>query len=145
MPQVLIEDTGKVSTSNPSSVTVVTVEQNGRVPALATGDNPIVSITAPADGSTLNVDETAFLAEASDSDGIDYVEFYVNDVLKATESNAPYGFGQDTPLFDLSSYENGDIEFRVKAFDTLGNFSEVTHTVTLDIVEGGGGTPGIAT
>jgi glucose/arabinose dehydrogenase/regulation of enolase protein 1 (concanavalin A-like superfamily) len=62
----------------------------------------------------------------SDADGISKVEFYIDNVLKSTDSSAPYAYGWDT-----TAYANGTHTLLAKAFDTLNNSSVHTHIVNI--------------
>jgi chitodextrinase len=57
--------------------------------------SPTVSITAPAEGTTV-VDTESVTASASDDIGVAKVEFYVDGALKATDILSPYSFSWDT-------------------------------------------------
>ena len=54
------------------------------------------------------------IAEASDEDGIQKVEFYVNDILKSTDYEEPYSW-----LWD--EFAMGEHELKIIAYDNKGN------------------------
>jgi subtilisin family serine protease len=57
---------------------------------------PIIQLTAPASGSTVS-GSVSFSASASDNSGIvTAVEFFVDGVLKGTDTSAPFAIGWDT-------------------------------------------------
>jgi chitodextrinase len=109
------DSAGNVGTSTPVSVNV----QNGDTIL------PTVSITAPTNGSTVSggVNVTA---NASDNVGVTKVEFYVDSVLKVTDTTSPYGFGWDTP-----PVLNGAHSISAKAYDAVGNTASDSVTVTV--------------
>ncbi|MFX1532713.1 MAG: Ig-like domain-containing protein [Promethearchaeota archaeon] len=65
-------------------------------------------------------------ASASDDVGVDRVEFYVDDVLKATDTSSPYGCDWDT-----TSYSNGSHTLKAIAYDAAGNTDTDIVTVTV--------------
>lgn len=75
---------------------------------------PAVSITAPSTGSIVQGNAVAINATASDNSGVvSKVEFYVNNVLKSTDTTSPYSYTWDsTTLPDAASYP-----IQVKAYD----------------------------
>ncbi|MFH1352060.1 MAG: Ig-like domain-containing protein [bacterium] len=93
-----------------------------------TTDNsgPTVSITNPADGSissgTVNV-----TAAVSDEHGISKVEFYIDGVLKFTDTSSPYGWNWVTTAYSESTHT-----VKITADDTLGHTTSIQHTVTVD-------------
>lgn len=85
--------------------------------------DPIVSITAPADGATVS-DTITISATASDADsGIDYLvcSFGGNNLGTGTSWN-----------FDTSTVENGVYPIVVTAYDVAGNSASDTISVTTD-------------
>ncbi|MFH1958468.1 MAG: Ig-like domain-containing protein [bacterium] len=93
-----------------------------------TTDNsgPAVSITNPADGAissgTVNV-----TAEVSDEHGISKVEFYIDGVLKFTDTSSPYAWNWVTTGCSESTHT-----VKITACDTLGHATNIQHTVTVD-------------
>jgi hypothetical protein len=52
---------------------------------------PAVTVTAPSNGGVINLGSGATLsADATDSDGVKYVEFWLNNTLVASDTTAPY-------------------------------------------------------
>jgi len=108
----------------------VTVTVSGEV------DNPpTVSITSPSPGATVSgtVDVTA---DASDDNGVDKVEFYIDDVLKSTDTTSPYEYSWDTTV-----YADGSHGIKAKAYDTIGQTATDSITVTVDNVPAAGADP----
>jgi hypothetical protein len=97
------QDDGKILWSAP-----VWVEQ---VAGAADTAAPVVS--AAATGTSGNVN---FSATASDNVGVTRVEFYVDNVLKGTDSTSPYSLA-----FDSTTIANGTHTLTAKAFDAAGN------------------------
>lgn len=79
---------------------------------------PVVSISSPA-GSATVTGTVSVTANASDNVGVSKVEFYVNGVLKATASAAPYSFS-----WNSSSAANGAYSLSAKAYDAAGNVGQ---------------------
>ncbi|HUP63990.1 MAG TPA: Ig-like domain-containing protein [Thermoanaerobaculia bacterium] len=82
-----------------------------------TGDTtaPTTSITSPADGATV-MGITSVLASASDDVGVAKVEFYLDGVLKATDTSSPYEWNWDT-----TTVADGSHALNSKAYDAAGN------------------------
>lgn len=77
---------------------------------------PSVSITAPASGSTVS-GTVAVSASASDNSGIvTLVEFFVDGVLKSSDTAAPWAFSWDT-----RTAANGSHTLTAKAYDPSNN------------------------
>lgn len=90
---------------------------------------PTTTITAPANGSTvsgtLNVTATA-----GDNIGVTKVEFYVDGVLKSTDTTSPYSWSWNT-----TTVANGARALVTKAYDASGNIgTSATVTVTVSNV-----------
>jgi hypothetical protein len=76
---------------------------------------PAVSITAPSNGATV-VGSIAVTASATDNVGVARVEFYVDGVLKNTDTAAPW-----TWTWDTNTATNGTHTLLASAFDGAGN------------------------
>jgi hypothetical protein len=87
---------------------------------------PAVSVSAPANNATVSGTVTA-TATASDNIGVSRVEFYVNGVLKATDTASPYTYGWDT-----TTAANGAYSLIAKAYDAAGNVGQST-TVSVTV------------
>ena len=76
---------------------------------------PVVSLTAPASGSTVS-GGVAVTASASDASGIEKVQFYVDGVRRHVDRAAPWVFNWDSGTVDDGSHTLG-----VRAVDLCGN------------------------
>ena len=92
---------------------------------LADITKPVTSITMPEDLSTVK-GQVPVKATATDESGIAKVEFYVQDVLKSTDTSAPYEYTWDT-----SQVPDGVYTLTVKSFDPAGNSSFDAQSVTV--------------
>ena len=86
---------------------------------------PTVSITAPTAGSTVS-GSVNVTATASDNVGVTRVEFYVDSILKATDTTSPYGFP-----WDSTTVLNGSHAIAAKAYDAASNSALDSVTVTV--------------
>ena len=91
---------------------------------------PNTSITAPASGATVS-GTTTVTASASDNVGVTKVEFYVDSVLKGTDTTSPYSFAWNT-----TAYANGSHSLASKAYDAANNV-RTSATVTVTVSNGG--------
>jgi hypothetical protein len=114
---------GNATTSAASTVTV----SNDTTP-------PTVSLTAPANGSTVSGTIT-LSATASDNVGVTKVEFYRDGALIGTVTASPYNLSDNT-----TSVPNGSHTYMAKGYDAAGNSSTSSSTVTVS--NSTGGTPG---
>jgi hypothetical protein len=92
---------------------------------------PSVSLSAPLANSTVTGVLTVS-ASASDNVAVTKVEFYVNGVLKATSTGAPYAFSWNT-----AQLANGACTLSAKAYDAAGNVGQspaVAVNVSNDLV-----------
>ncbi|MBU5638110.1 fibronectin type III domain-containing protein [Geomonas sp. Red69] len=90
---------------------------------------PVTSITYPATSTTV-AGVVSVTADATDNVGVTKIEFYVNGVLKATDTASPYVFSWDTTALAPGSYT-----LMTKAYDAAGNVGQsqsVTVTVAND-------------
>ncbi|WP_221774655.1 Ig-like domain-containing protein [Pelagicoccus albus] len=83
-------------------------------------DLPVAEITSPGEGTVLlDGDDVTIEVAASDPDGsVALVEFYVDDVLVAADTSAPYSH-------TLSALAAGGYQVKVRAQDNLGSYSYV--------------------
>lgn len=87
---------------------------------------PVVSITSPANNSFVSVGKTTVIsATATDNRSLSKVEFYVNNILKCTDTGTPY-----TCNWTVPSKKNVKYTLKVKAYDSSGNTAESISTVT---------------
>jgi len=91
-------------------------------------DPPTVSLTSPADNTTVTTDEIVTVsADAADSDGsVVWVEFYANGVRINLDSTAPYSYDWSPPV-------NGTYAITAKATDD-DNDSTTSQAVTVNVV-----------
>lgn len=88
--------------------------------------SPNVSIINPVNGSTVPKNSTVTItANASDVSGINKVEFYVNGVLKCTDTTFSYSCNWKVP-----PRKNVPYTVQAKAFDVAGNTNTSTVIVT---------------
>ncbi len=76
---------------------------------------PSTSISYPASNATVSGTVT-ITANASDNIGVSRVEFYVNGVLKGTDTSSPYTYSWNT-----SSLAAGSYTLMTRAYDAAGN------------------------
>jgi len=91
---------------------------------------PVVSIASPA--NAINVGGTVSISvNATDNVGVSKVEFYVNGVLKATDTATPYVYSWDTTTLAPGAYT-----LLARAYDAAGNVGQsaiTTVTVVNDV------------
>jgi beta-lactam-binding protein with PASTA domain len=89
---------------------------------------PNVSITSPANGTSYTAPQTINIsASASDNVGITKVDFYDNNLFKASDTTAPYSYS-----WTISSSNNGAHSFTAVAYDPSGN-STISNPVNLTV------------
>jgi len=76
---------------------------------------PVTSITAPIAGASVS-GTTSVTASASDNVGVTKVEFYLDGVLKSTDTTSPYSWSWDT-----TTATNGSHSLTTKAYDAALN------------------------
>ena len=76
---------------------------------------PTTSVTAPAGGSTVS-GTVSVTASASDNVGVTKVEFYLDGVLKSTDTTSPYAWSWDT-----TGSTNATHSLTSKAYDAANN------------------------
>ncbi|MDX1766308.1 MAG: Ig-like domain-containing protein, partial [Candidatus Saccharimonadales bacterium] len=87
---------------------------------------PSVSITNPADGSTIS-DTVSVNVSASDNIAVDRVEIWIDGSLEATLNSGPYAYSWNTTLF-----ADGNHTLLARGYDAAGNFTDDSHTLTID-------------
>lgn len=87
---------------------------------------PSVSIPAPTGDSRVS-GTVIFRVDAYDNVGISQVDFYIDDVLVATDTTYPYTWNWDT-----TSYSAGSHTMKAVARDTAALTAESTRVVTVD-------------
>lgn len=103
--------------------TVTTASVAGGV--LIDTQSPSIAISSPAPGSVISAPITVE-ATASDASGIALVQFYLDGVLVATRTTAPYSYAWNT-----DSSTDGAHTLRVVAVDADGRIAEQSRDVTL--------------
>jgi len=86
---------------------------------------PAIAITAPADNASVS-GTVSISVTATDNVGVTKVEFYVNGVLKSTDTTTPYVYSWDTSALAAGAYT-----LMVKAYDAAGNVSQSSRTVSV--------------
>ena len=81
---------------------------------------PTTSITAPLNGATVS-GTTSVTASASDNVGVTKVEFYLDGVLKSTDTTSPYAWSWNT-----TTATNGSHSLTSKAYDAALNVGTST-------------------
>jgi leucyl aminopeptidase len=76
---------------------------------------PSVALTAPSGGSTVS-GTTTLAATATDNVGVTRVDFFVDGVLKGSDTSSPYSFAWDT-----TTATNGAHQLSAQASDAAGN------------------------
>ncbi len=109
---------GNVGTTQVLGVTVVNTDD---IP-------PVVTIIYPVSGNTYTTGDTvAIVAEVNDNVAVDYVEFYIDGILKFTDNTYPYRYDWDT-----SNYGGGGSHsIYVKGYDTSGNVGSALISVII--------------
>jgi len=90
---------------------------------------PTLTIQTPQGGMTVGLTLVVDI-QASDVSGISRIEFYLQDVLVYTVTDAPYQWSWDT-----TKYPNGEYTITIKAYDTVGHTQTSETTVTVKNVE----------
>ena len=87
---------------------------------------PSVSITSPRNGTSVSRNTTINIqANATDNKGVRKVEFYVNNVLKCTDTTSPYTCSWQVPSARRIKYN-----LTATAYDLSGNTKDAVSTVT---------------
>jgi chitinase len=89
---------------------------------------PEISIVFPANNAAVN-GTVSVTADASDNVGVTRVEFYVDGILEATETSAPYVYSWNT-----SSLADGNYTLMAKAYDAAGNVGQ-SEDVSIKVVK----------
>ena len=89
-------------------------------------ENPTINITNPSSGATV-YGVVNIRANASDDAGIEKVEFYIDGVLKFTDTASPYSFS-----WDSAGVGNGTHQISAKVYDVASKTASDSITVTVD-------------
>jgi hypothetical protein len=115
---------GLTGVGRPASYTgKLTFDDFSVLPATPSSPAPVVTVTAPAAGAALSGVVTV-TASATTANSISKVEFYLDNVLRAT-TTGPYRWD-----FDTTTTANGTHTLMVKAYDLAGNVGQASETVT---------------
>jgi hypothetical protein len=88
-------------------------------------EDPVVSITAPADPSTIDED-TTLTATVTDNVGVDHAEAFLGSVPLGTLTSAPWQW-----TISVDEVANGTYVVTVNGYDAAGNVGTDTVTVTV--------------
>ena len=90
--------------------------------------SPTVAISSPVASATVS-GTVSVTATASDNVGVTKVEYYVNNVLKATDTSTPYVYSWDTSALAAGTYA-----LTAKAYDAAGNVAQAG-SVSVSVVK----------
>jgi len=85
---------------------------------------PTLDLSNPAEGSYI-LNPITITASATDAGGVSKVDFYINDLLTATDTTSPYSYYWNTAL-----YTDGAYAIKVVATDSVGHISSIVHNIT---------------
>lgn len=88
---------------------------------------PAVSITSPSNGATVSGGAVSVAANASDTQGLQKVQFWIDGTYLGYDSAAPYA-----RVFNSGLFYNGTHTLKARAIDWGGNYTDTTITVTVD-------------
>ena len=93
---------------------------------------PSVFLTAPANGATISGANAEFFGSAGDDYGCYKAEFYVDDVLRSTDTNREdhYHFNGSHQRFDTTAFSNGTHTLKMIVYDDKNQ----TATATVQVV-----------
>ncbi len=109
--------------NNSTTSAAVSITVNNPVTPPADTTPPTVAISAPAAGGTVSGAYTV-TATASDTSGVKQVQFFVDNVLKATDTSAPFTYSLDS-----TTLSNGTHAFKAVATDNSTNANVATSAV----------------
>lgn len=109
---------------NVGQSSAVTVTVNNPVADITA---PTVAIISPLNNAIFSGSVAAVQVSATDSVGVSKVEFYVNSILKATDTASPYTFTWNT-----ATLTNGSYTLTAQAYDAAGNVGQSSSTVTVN-------------
>lgn len=103
------------------------VSSYSNIVSVAEAVPPTVSITSPATNTTIS-GTVSVTAGATDNVGVTKVEFYLNGVLKTTDTSIPYLYSLST-----TSLAAGTYTLMAKAYDAVGNVGQSSN-VSVSVV-----------
>lgn len=108
----------------PSYAGAAYVDDFSYVPVTVSSQPPAVTITTPSTGTTVS-GVAPVQATVTDPTGVTLVEFYVDNVLRAVQTNGPYTWN-----FDTTEIANGTHTLTIKAYDPAQNIGQASLTFT---------------
>jgi hypothetical protein len=88
--------------------------------------NPTVTLTAPADGSTVSGTSVTISATAADNVAVDHVDFLVRGTVVGTDTTSPYSF-----TWNSTTVAEGSATITAHAVDTSSNSADSSAGVTV--------------
>lgn len=92
-------------------------------------ESPTVTITYPDDGASVS-GIVNITVNADDNDGVERVEFYIDDSLEYTDTDAPYSYPWNTTGLPVGSSHS----IKARAYDKEENMGE-SQTINVTIVQ----------
>src|SRR3989339_2183950 len=109
------------------ALTNVEIQNHFNPPPPPVDNPPTINITAPANNSVVS-EVVAIEGTATDAEGgISKVCFYIDNVIKSTDTTAPYAYTLDT-----TQYTNGTHIIKAVATDTIAQTASTQITVTIN-------------
>ncbi len=125
-PDTAITGAGEVGVARAAGVTgTVTFDDFSTAPFFVDTNPPTVTITGPQAGATL-AGMTAVQVLATDDVGVAKVEFYLDNLLAAVQTGAPYSWN-----FDTAHAANGWHSLTVLAYDWSGNVGQASLSINV--------------
>ncbi|GEM49395.1 cellulase family glycosylhydrolase [Deinococcus cellulosilyticus] len=91
----------------------------------APNDPPALTVSSPIEGQTFTAGTTVNVAAtATDSDGVSKVDFYMDGILKLSDTTSPYSYS-------ATGLTSGAHSIKVVATDTKGASSTITRNITV--------------
>ena len=131
---VSYDSKGRTTATGQIGVKIQNGTSGGSTDGGTTNTPPTLSITAPASGATVKGSSVACAANASDSNGIQQVQFLVDGASIKTDITSPYSC-----VFDSTKLTDGAHTLRAVATDKAGatTTSEVSFNVSNGTTSGG--------
>ncbi len=121
--------------SNLSCVPVGNGDNCASTPAPPDTEGPSIDITAPVNGANVS-GVVGVKATARDNIAVAKVDFFVNGVLKSSDTSSPYAYDWDSRVT-----ANGKVGLMAKAYDAAGNAS--SDSIQVNVAGGDGQAPTI--
>ena len=94
---------------------LVSVGDHGHPPASTDTSAPTVSLTSPANNTTLTSSPVALSADATDNVGVTRVDFSVDGNIVNSDNTSPYTFN-----WDVTTAQNGNHTVQARSYDAIG-------------------------